>query len=189
LSTAAPAENGGDLSITAINTRRVRAGISVTELMSEARLNPKTWDVARAHPERTRRTTLERLDRALDRLVVGDRAPANRAAIGCLYELAVGVFAEKAGIDVAAALGVARDFAHERPQDDAWLACARVRRLAMYLVAGELNLGNAALGKVIGCTRQNVKQAVASVEALREEPAIDALIRAVTRLVPTTGGR
>jgi hypothetical protein len=182
LSIVAGGRNAVDLSIVAIDTRRRKAGISIGRLLGEARVDRRTWHGAKANPSRVRRSTLERLDRALARLAAGDRGDASLGAIGMLYQLAAGVLAQRAGIDPQAVLKIARDFSYEWPQNNLWLACARVRRLAMYVVANELGLGNATLARAIGCSRQNIKQAVTAVEELREEASIDALIAEIVAL-------
>jgi hypothetical protein len=183
LSTVNGAENRTDLSIDKIEQRRRRAAIGLTALLGEARVHRVTWYAARAHPDRVRASTLERLDRALSRMVVGERAEGNIAAIKKLYLLVAGVVAERCGADIAAVLATACDFSSERPQEESWLIAARVRRVAMYLIAGHMALGNAALGNAIGCSRQAVKKAVREIEDLRErEPALDALIARVAAL-------
>ena len=53
----------------------------------------------------------------------------------------------------------------------------------MYLAVAEFGLGKAALAKALGCSRQNVHQAVAAVEALREnDSGLDALLGGLARL-------
>jgi hypothetical protein len=183
LSTGGDGEKPGALSIDKIEARRRKAGISMTALLGEARVNERTFRRSRRDKGAFRDSTLERLDRALDRLVVGERSSGNLAAIKQLYLLAIGVVAERCEVDVEAAHAMATDFRHENPNNPAWLNCARVRRLAMYLIANAMQFGNAALANAIGCSRQNVKQAVKSIEQLREaEPALDALIAKVAAL-------
>jgi hypothetical protein len=183
LSTGARAEVRADLSIGQIEARRQKARLSLTALLGEARVHRETWRQARAGHQAMRRDTLQRLERALDRLVAGDRSSGSIAAIGRLYVFAIGVFAERCGAALDVVHGIATDFRHENPGSPEWLLSARVRRLAMYLIACQMKFGNAALAAAIGCSRQNVKQAVKSIEELREtEPALDALIARVAAL-------
>jgi len=170
-------ENRADLSIDKIDARRKKLRLSIARLLNEACVHRQTWADAKARPDRVRKATLERLDRALDRLDNGERAPIQPAAIAKLYLFAACMVAARCGADVAAIRAMALDFGNEKPNEEAWLFGARVRRVAMYLVACEWELGKAALANAIGCSRQNLFQAVKSIEELREaEPALDALI-------------
>lgn len=78
---------------------------------------------------------------------------------------------------------MAADFTAERPRDPVWLKASRLRRYAMYITAVELQVGNAALGRAIGCSRQNVKQARDWVEERRDDPGLNALLDRCARLV------
>lgn len=183
LSIVAASETPAALSIDKIEARRRKTAISVARLLAEAGINEKTWRRARRDKVQTRGTTLERLDRALDRLGQGEKSEAGRSSLLGHYLSIAGIFAHFCGADVAAVHAMATDFRNENPNNPAWLIGARVRRLAMYLIACELQYGNAALANAIGCSRQNVKQAVKSIEELREaEPALDALIAKVAAL-------
>lgn len=171
------------LSIVKIEEKRRRAGIPTSRMLAEARVNEKSWGRARRDLATVRASTLQRLNRALDRLVIGERAVPNQAAIAKFYLFAVTVVAERCGASTATALAMATDFTQEKPNEEGWLIGARVRRIAMYLVACEWQLGNAALANAIGCSRQNVMQAIKSIEQLREaEPALDVLIAGLPAL-------
>lgn len=58
---------------------------------------------------------------------------------------------------------------------------AEIRRIAMYVLVVEGAVASgAALARAIGCTKQNVSQALASIEREREDdPALDALIQKI----------
>lgn len=54
---------------------------------------------------------------------------------------------------------LAEDLTVQRPRNANWLQAARINRMAIYIIAVELELENAELARALGCTRQNVKQA------------------------------
>lgn len=171
-------------SIEDIDRRRRRAGISLGAMLREAQVKRATWRAAYVEPERTRRSTLDRLERALARLMSGDRA-VNEGAAVLAYRAVIALAARDLGIDSAKAQTISCDFSAEKPNNPEWAAGARARRLAMYVLCNVLSVGKAGLAKAIGCSRQNVAQAVAAVEAMRDDdPRVDALL---TRLAVDFG--
>ena len=175
LSIVGASQNSSGLSIEDIDRRRRRLGISVERLIGEARVTYFTWRHAMKGDMVTRSSTLARLDRALARLNAGERQQTE-GALTRSYRHMVGLIAEWSGVDVAGAQAIAFDFSKEKPSSPDWIAAARVRRLAMYVLAaaGERK---ADVARAIGCTRQNVMQAVSAIEALRASDAfVDTLL-------------
>ena len=64
---------------------------------------------------------------------------------------------------------LATDFSVQRPFNAQWLAAARIRQMAIYITAVELQVGNADLGRALGLTRANIKYARDEVEQRRED--------------------
>ena len=78
-------------------------------------------------------------------------------------------------------------FERERREAPAAIARARLRRIAVYLAAVELEVGNAEIARALGTTRQNVHQARNAVEDLRGRPAVDALLERCRKLLQGEG--
>lgn len=82
---------------------------------------------------------------------------------------------------VALAGVLAQDLSVQRPRNPVWLQAARINRMAIYVIAVELELKNAELARALGCTRQNVKQARDDVEDWREaERKVERALTAVS---------
>lgn len=163
--------------IVEIERKRVAQRISLNELLRRARLDGASyWQLRQG--ARPRAGTLKRLDDALLGVCYVPPAPAIVAA---LYRVSAVLCAQARGVppeDV-----VALDFKSEKPNSPRWLAAARVRRLAIYVVTVELEVPNADLGRAIGCSRQNVKQARHAVEDWREaDPDLEAALTRIASL-------
>lgn len=79
---------------------------------------------------------------------------------------------------------LATDFTKQTSVNQQWLAAARVRRLAMYVVVTELDVTQAALAAAIGITKQGVGKALRDIEDLRDEQArYDRVIQDVALLL------
>jgi hypothetical protein len=64
----------------------------------------------------------------------------------------------------------------------------RRRALAIYLAAIELEIGNSAIARALGCKRQNVHQIRATIEKLREdEPQVDVFLDQIGASLRTIG--
>lgn len=73
------------------------------------------------------------------------------------------------------------DFSVERPRNPAWLAASHVRRLAIYVLAVEVGVPRNAIAAAVGCTKQNVSQAITDGENARDEdPTITRAIERVS---------
>src|SRR5262249_12568477 len=120
--------------------------------------------------------TVERLERALDELAIGAPRARPPAVIAGLVHAAELIVLH----EVAGRKKLITELTFERARRGRALpgaiAAARLRRLAIYLVAVELEVSNADLGRALDMTRQNVQQARNAIEDLRERPAVDAVL-------------
>ena len=171
-------------SIVAIDRRRLALGLSHWQLCARAGVHPDTWKELRRQRRQPTFRTLRALQRALDDLETGEGVPRRTAAtLFGFYRLIAQQVASSRGVAPADVVAALRDFAAEKPNSAAWLAIARVRRLAMYIVTVEFEIDNAALARAIGCSRQNIKQARDAVEDWRaRDPEVAALIARIAAL-------
>jgi transcriptional regulator with XRE-family HTH domain len=163
--------------ISAIERARVRAGLSHEELCRRAGIQARNWYQVRAGKHAPKARTLERLEAVL--AAAPGQAPARPAGvIKSFHHLVMIALARGLAFNVDTLL--ATDFSVQRPRNPQWLAAARINRMAMYLTAVELQVDNAELARALGCTRANVFAARRAVEDLRDDKAIDELLRQVT---------
>jgi transcriptional regulator with XRE-family HTH domain len=175
ISLASSTDKGAEISLASstdervrdVDARRRRLGLSNAGLCRRADVHPTTWLYLRRGEQRPSKETLTRLNAALDRHAHGGEGQA-RSYGQNLYRLVVTYLARFSGFDVATAQAAAFDFKTQKPQDPEWLALARLRQLAIYVVSVEMQVGNAELARAIGCTRQNVFKARNVVEDRRD---------------------
>lgn len=161
-----------DLSIVVIERRRAQFDVKVNALIRAAGIDPATWYAGLRNPAGVRPKTLARLSSALDALVAG--APAQRPP------KVLAAFVRIAEAEIARRL--ARSKSLRRDLGGA-VSSGRLRRLAVYVIAVELEVENAELARALCCSRQNVQQARNAVEDWREKPRVDALLDDVRILV------
>lgn len=157
-----------------IEQRRRAKGIGRSRLCERAGVDWWTWERLRGGgPLRSRDALLERLERALD-TIPPRTDPVLTTAILALMRLAArAVLAEAAALPaVIEELTVVR----QRAVPATAIAQARLQRVAIYLVAVELEIPNAAIARALGMSRQNVQQARLAIEQLRDKPAVDAML-------------
>lgn len=177
--------DAGDLSITAttptptfgaINKKRADNGISVQALVRAADLDWRTWRLARkAKGNKTKPDTLVRINAALDRMIAGGPVKQPKNLIAAMIEaLELIIKSELAGdAGLIGALAHARHRKDGAPLD---VEPERIRRIAIYLAAVELEVQNADIARALGCRRQNIHQARDQVEELRNSKAVDAFL-------------
>jgi hypothetical protein len=140
-------------------------------LLRASGLDRGTWQDLRANRRSPKPRTLERLQAAL----AGAPRKASPAMILAFYRALMALLARETGADPD--LMLAQDFSSEKPNNPVWMQAARLRRIAIYITAVELAIdSNAEIGRAIGCTRQNVSQARAQVEDLRESNLVTAAL-------------
>lgn len=158
-----------------LDRRRAALGLPVARLCALAGIDPRHYWRLKAGSTMGRRAAAK-IAGALD----GALVPSQPAGLAVLHRLVMAVTALSSGNDPAAAIGT--DFAVQRPLDRQWLAAARVRRIAMYVLVREFDHSRADVARALGCTRQNVAQAVEDIELAAEDPDFAALLLRVAGL-------
>lgn len=164
-----------DSRVRAIERRRRDIGMSHVDLLRAAGVDRDAWRDMRSGKTTAKEATIARLNAALE----GQRPKPRAEAIVAFYRALMALLAKETGLNPDVVL--AQDFSTERPNNPDWLRAAKLRRIAIYIAAVELDLGekhvNARIGRAIGCSRQNIKQARDQVDELRESDiAVAALI-------------
>jgi hypothetical protein len=166
-----------------LNRRRIANGIGVAELLARARVHREVWFACGSRPETVRASSFERLENALDQLIT--EAPETETRlIAVTYRATVCLICTLTGTDPGDVLQ--QDFRVQRPTDPHWLSAARYRRLAIAVLA-LAGVERPLIKNALGCTRQNVQQAIAwATEEGERHPETAGLIHRCVRLV---GGR
>lgn len=156
--------------IAAINKKREKLGIGHEKFAQKAGISFWTWRDLRRGTYKPTPATLKKLQAAL---VEAPEAKPPRIVKG-FHRLVMIEIARTQTVDISALL--ATDFSVQRPAAE-WLAASRLRRMAIYITAVELEVDNAALARALGLSREAVRKARIAVEDLRDaDPAIDALL-------------
>lgn len=161
----------------AINRARIAAGQSHEDLCRRAGVSVRNWYRVLRGEQAPSDMLLAALRRGLGEIA----AAKPPAVIKSYHRLVMRLLAAAQGLDPDAV--VAADLSVQRPQVPAWLAAARVHNMAIYLTTVELEVENADFARALGISREAVRKARARVEDLREDPAIDALLTAITQQV------
>lgn len=133
------------------------------------------WYKVRRGDHQASSATLAKLQAALE----APREIKPPQVIAGFHRLVMQIIAMQMAFDVPALL--ATDFSKQRPGNPQWLRAARIRQMASYITAVELEVSNADLGRAIGDTRANIKYARDAIENLREDGnEIDRVLSAVT---------
>lgn len=144
-----------------IDRRRAAAGITVKDLLAECRMRSATWYDALKPFAKTRVATRQRLLAAL--ALLSRRLPARQKSDARLY-LVRAIEHNLRTVILLTTLG-GGDAAPEL-----------LRTFAIYLAAVECEVENAALARSLGCARQHIHQTRHKVEAMRDDPAVNALL-------------
>jgi transcriptional regulator with XRE-family HTH domain len=169
--------HSGSSTVDSIDRRRKTAGLSHDELCRVAGIEVNNWFRLLRGAHQPSGVTLRKLEAALD----APRQSKPPRIIAGFHRLLIGLLADAMGEDRAAVLAV--DMSKQRPQNPAWLRAARIRMMATYIAAVELEVGNADLGRAIGQTRQAIQKSRNQVEDFRDDPAIEAALTTVTAQV------
>jgi hypothetical protein len=171
-----------DPRIVQIDRRRAERKVTHKMLCALAGVHEPNWYAMRRGEFVPKPATIERLERAVE----GQSrrmASVNSVILAFVRVAETVVAAEAARRELIAAL----TFERERHAPPATIARARLRRVAIYLAAVELEVGNADLARALKTTRQNVHQARRAIEELRERPAVDALLEHCRALLKGEG--
>ncbi len=165
-----------------IDAERLRQGRSVLELSRTAGVAYSTYWFIRTGRTTARKSTLERYHAALNN---APRRTPQRAKhdhrLADLYRAFAVIVAREMGVDPEAVLA-----SNPRARANScakWRQAAHVRALAVYCVSVELGVEGASVGRAVGLTRQAVSTIRRRVEDFRDDPAIDALVERVGRMV------
>lgn len=145
-------------------------GIALNELLLAAGVCKETWLLGKSGRCAPRDATLRKLNEAFDRLKIN--APARRppAAIAALVNGCEEILRARMAGDVALIQACS-------PKPNArHVPAGRLRWMAIYLIAVELEIGTGELRAAIGCSRENVRKARECVESLRDNDRVDALL-------------
>lgn len=150
-----------------IEQRRIKAGITVSQLCATSGVHKNTYEDARAGRAVTRASTVKRLNRAADALIgrqieTGDRHTFIQSYLWRLKR----DFARKLGMDPEVVLN--QDFSAECTNDKIWMDGSRVRGLAIYvLVEGLMDGKRSAIARAADMSRQAVHKRVEAIEKER----------------------
>ncbi len=167
----------------AIEQVRRNAGLSIDRLAAEAAVASSWYRKIAADPSRASEAVLSRLASALRRLREGQRQDEAMLAalVGATYGGFLAAVCTEQGLDVAAVR--AADPRAGKTADAAWRATARARQLAIYLTNISLGVQQRVLARAVGLTPAAVCLGLKTIEDLRDDPAIDALIERCARAV------
>lgn len=172
--------------IRAIEAARQAYGIAQERLAAEAGIAGSWYRKILVHPDRASDAVLARLSAALKRL--NDSRRDDEALTVALVEATYGGFlaavCRELGLDVAAVRAL--DPATQRRGRHASAAERRgamARQLAVYLTNVSIGVRQRLLARVVGVTPAAVCQSLRTIEDLRDDPEMDALIEACAREV------
>lgn len=169
--------------VKAIEQVRQAHGISQNKLAAEAGLSRTWYQTILADPCRASEAVLSRLASALRRLREGQRQDEAMLAalVGATYGGFLAAVCTEQGLDVAAVR--AADPRAGRTADPVWRSGARARQLAVYLTNISLGVQQRVLARAVGLTPAAICLGLKTIEDLRDDPAIDALIERCARAV------
>lgn len=169
------ASSSVDPRVSAIERRRQAASITHAALCRLAGIELRNWHKLRAGTQTPAARTIVKLQIALD----GRPKSTPPQVILSFHRLVMQALAARMKFDLETLL--ATDFSVQRPSNPQWLRAARIRQMAIYIVAVELQVSNADLGRALGDTRANIKFARDAIEDRREDGnEIDQALTAVT---------
>lgn len=146
-----------------INRARIAAGMSHEELCRRACAGSRNWFRILRGEQTASNELLSRFEAAL----AEPRSTKPVQVVASFHRLVMQALARHQDFDIPTLL--ATDFTVQRPFNPQWLAAARIRQMAIYITAVELQVGNAELGRALGLTRANIKYARDEVEQRRED--------------------
>ncbi|MFA6267651.1 MAG: hypothetical protein WC670_18285 [Pseudolabrys sp.] len=164
-----------DPRIAAVEQWRVRNKVRIVDLIHSAGISYFTWRALRRGQCKPRPATVIKLRAAME----GRPALKPPQIVVGFHRLVMQLLAIEMRFDRDTLL--ATDFSVQRPSNPQWLRAARIRQMAIYITAVELQVSNADLGRALGDTRANIKFARDAIEDRREDGnEIDLALAAVT---------
>lgn len=151
-----------------IEVVRVESKISIAKLCAEAKVHPNTYRELRRGACTPQDITLVKLTKAVQRIRASEAEYLEPPqVVVAFHRLLMHLLARQLSFDLDQLR--ATDFAVQRPFNPQWLAAARIRQMAIYIMAVEMEVSNADLGRALGLTRANIKYARDEVEQRRED--------------------
>lgn len=163
--------------LSAVEGARINAGLSRVALATAAGMTERRYrrilSTQRARPE-----TVAKLQGAVG--LARRKAGAGPRDMIALRAGAAALVASFYGVTAADALAAPGE---ERTGDARWLAAARARQAAIYLVHVTLACSQAELGRAFGVSKVAIHLAVRAVEDRRDDPAFNSLLTDAERLL------
>lgn len=164
-----------DQRIAAIDSIRRKRNFTHAELCRNAGVELNNWHKLLRGRHVPSEATLVKLKAGLD----APRVSKPSKVIAAFHRLVMRHLALQMAFDVDVLF--ATDFSVQRPSSPQWLRASRIRQMAIYITAVELEVSNADLGRALGDSRANIKFARDAIEDRREDGnEIDQALTAVT---------
>jgi transcriptional regulator with XRE-family HTH domain len=166
-----------------IDDERIRKKLSVHVVCQNARVPVSTyWRIALGKVT-PRQDTLYRLREGVSQANAADakRKVTPKQLILATYRGFLAAISTEMGLDPEKV--AASDPSLSRVSDPFWMAAARARAMAIYCTNIELNVPGTKVAEAAGMTKQAVSECLKRVEDLRDNPATDALVERVSRLL------
>jgi transcriptional regulator with XRE-family HTH domain len=160
-----------DPRIAAFDRARAVRGVSHQKLCAVAGINPATWRALRAGEQGPKPATLKRLEAVLKAVLPKPKVLPIAAMVRAAEQLLADVIARDPALVDAVTYRRAN-----RKVAPATMAEGRLRTLALYVVAVEVEVGNADIAAALGMTRQNVHKARNMIEELADNPRVRSLL-------------
>lgn len=165
-----------DPRVAEIERGRKARGLSHNQLIQKAGVHPSTWYYLRCGEQAAQPRTLARLQAALAVAPVLPKAPPAPPVKALIHAIAA-VIVGMIGDDLALMAAInPKKFG----KASVALQPRRIRTVAVYVAAVELEIENTAIARALGCSRANIRQVRDDIEAVRHEGgAVDRLIARV----------
>lgn len=170
-----------------LDAKRKELGISISKLCLMAGIKPRTYQLALRGKVATRVTTIRSIAHTLKRFANGEKPRAPRSLLEQMVRLMIVRVCQEMDIDPQTVFDT--DFSSENTNDEKWLRSSRIRGAAIYIVVEGVGMSKAAVGHVVGISRQAVFKAVAAAELARDKDAeFDRIMRNMIVEVGNQGG-
>lgn len=165
-----------------IEARRRAIGLSQDALASAAQISGFWYRTIIKRPERATDAVLQRLRLALK---AHGQSETQRLIAG-YYDLLLALVSLELGLDVARVR--AADPRRGATADREWLAAAKARQMAVYLLNTVRGVKQRHIAHAIGLTPAAICLACQSVEDARDDPAIDQVLNKLAALIAAEEG-
>lgn len=166
-----------------IEAKRVAIGLSIEQLTGAAGVTSSYYRLLRQDSAQPRRAIIARLKAALSRLTgrPADLAAPEIRLVFYSYQMALALVCERAGVSTSTVH--AQDPSRRATADKDWLAAAKLRRQAYYLLNCALGIDQADIAKATGMTPAAISLACRAIEQERDDDGFDQLMDELTRTI------